>query len=138
MKTNKIPSLDHWRIQRRVKTDLKQIYCRPNTRYEKQEMLAITTMYSMFLYKLLTLEPTKLLVQARYESCIKLMSLLTAKETKKYVKYHAIFATVNGFMRGYFRLLPPNIQHVIVKRINKIIDDKGRKLFIPISKTSTN
>lgn len=138
MKTNEISSLDHWRIQRRVKTDLRQIYCRNNNCCEKQRMSAITLMYSIFLYKLLTAEPTKLLVQARYKSCINWMDLLATKETKKYVKYHAIFATVNGFMRGYFTLLPLNIQHVIVKRINKIIDDKRRKLFIPISKKRTS
>lgn len=138
MKTNEISSLDHWRIQRRVKTDLRQIYCRNNDGYKKQWMSAITLMYSIFLYKLLTSEPTKLLMQARYESCIRWMKLPATEETKKYVKYHAIFATVNGFMRGYFKLLPLNIQRVIVKRINKIIDDKGRKLYIPISKKRTS
>lgn len=133
---NVIDSFMHWRIQRRVKTDLGKYYCikDPETIAEAIKV-ALTKHYSGLLYYMLTDEQAVNRLNCRYAQIITMTTTWHSEENQKYVKFDSIWMWINAMLnhRPYLPV-PHEVRVKIVKRFNKLIDDKGRKLYIPTNK----
>lgn len=138
---NVINSFMHWRIQRRVKTDLGRYYCiidNPQTCGEAIKV-ALTKHYSVLLYLILTDAQAISQLNRRYAQIITMVTTWHSEENQKYVKFDSIWMWANAMLnhRPYLPV-PHEIRVKIVKRFNKLIDDKGRKLYIPTNKKHTS
>lgn len=133
---NEIISSTHWRIQRRVKTDLRQYYRDENhTDTIKDRMYrTLTIRYSILLYCMLTDHRNLTKLIHNYYRTSTLAALWHSKEDQKYTKYSAIWMCANGYIHCPHIPIPLDVRIRIVKRLNKMIDDKKTKLFIPVDK----
>lgn len=137
---NVINSFMHWRIQRRVKTDLGKYYCIKNPEtLDEAIKVALTKHYSVLLYYMLTDEQAADKLNCRYNQIITMTTTWHSEENQKYVKFDSIWMWVNAMLnhRQYLPV-PHEIRVKIVKRFNKMIDDKRRKLYIPTGKNCTS
>lgn len=128
-----IDSFMHWRIQRRVKTDLGKYYC-TDTRAEyakKAIKITITKRYSLLLYYLLTDSFAIRKLNCRYKQIIAMATTWHSQEDQKYVKFDSIWMWANAMLNCRCISIPHEIRIKIVKRLNKMIYDKGRKLYVP-------
>lgn len=134
---NVIDSVMHWRIQRRVKTDLGGYY-RINAHYprcaEEAIKIILTKRYSNLLYYILTDEFAIAKLNCRYKQIVTATTIWHSEEDQKYVKFDSIWMWINAILNCPYISIPHDIRIKIVKRFNKLIDDKRRKLFIPIGK----
>ena len=134
---NAIDSFMHWRIQRRVKTDLGKHY-RTDTHQpgcaEEAIKIVLTKKYSLLLHYILTNEHAISKLNWRYKQIIAMTSVWRSEKDQKYVKFDSIWMWANAVIGCRYIHIPHEIRVKIVKRLNKLIDDKGRKLFIPTGK----
>ena len=126
----------HWRVQRRVKTDLGKYYCIKNPEtLDEAIKVALTKHYSVLLYYMLTDEREVNKLNCRYNQIVIWTTTWHSEENQKYVKFDSIWMWANAMLnhRPYLPV-PHEVRVKIVKRLNKLIDDKRRKLFIPTGK----
>jgi hypothetical protein len=127
----------HWRIQRQVKTDLGKYYCiidNPQT-YDKAIKVALTKHYSALLYYMLTDEHAITRLNFRYTQIAIMTTTWHSEKNQKYVKFDSIWMWVNAMLCQHICIpIPHEVRVKIVKRFNKLIDDKRRKLYIPTNK----
>lgn len=134
---NAINSFMHWRIQRRVKTDLGKYYRTDTYRpgcAEEAIKLVLTKRYSLLLYYLLTDEFAIDKLNYRYKQIIKMTTTWHSEENQKYVKFDSIWMWANATLNCPYVLVPHDVRVKIVRRLNKMINDKRTKLCIPTGK----
>lgn len=131
----------HWRIQRRVKTDLGKHY-RIDTNnpgcVEEAIKIVLTKKYSVMLYYTLTDKFAIDKLNYRYKQIVNMVTAWHSEKDQKYVKFDSIWMWANAIIGCQYIHVPHEIRVKIVKRLNKLIDDKGRKLYIPTDKKHTS
>lgn len=130
----------HWRIQRRVKTDLGKHYridtCHPGCA-EEAIKIVLTKKYSLLLYYILTDEHAINKLNHRYRQIVTMTTVWHSEKDQKYVKFDSIWMWANAVIGCKYVYIPHEVRVKIVKRLNKLINDKGRKLYIPTGKRHT-
>lgn len=131
---NEINSPYHWRIMRRVETDLGPMYARNHT--ASTTHIFITAQYRDLLYLLMTEDKVRIHLNDKYATIMKTIKILHTEENQKYLKFYTILMWVTAMFQNQLIYAPLNTRIKIVKRLNKFINDKKTKLYIPVDKRS--
>ena len=131
---NKTLHLNHWRVERITKTDLREYYWdEKNKIHHPNNNYLLTLCYKAII--LATLESPKTMKAKINHWYYKGLPVLTIMESDRYVKYHAIGWVIIHLLCCYGDVgVPIPVMNRMVKRFNKLIYDKRRKLYIPTNK----
>ena len=131
---NEINSPYHWRIMRRAETDLGSMYTRNIDTQTTNGF--VTRQYCKLLYYLMMNEHAIGQLNWRYKRIVMMTTIWHSEKDQKYVKFDSIWMWVNAMANYNYVHMPHKIRIKIIKRINKFINDKRTKLYIPVDKRS--
>lgn len=136
---NRSLHLNHWRVNRIAKTDLREHYFDDNvTKHHRNNNRLLTLCYKAIILAILeNPKAMKAKINHWYNKGLPVLTIMG--NDYKYAKYHAISWVIIHLLCCYGDVgVPIPVMNRMVKRFNHLIDDKKRKCYVLPCKANIN